>query len=162
MTTPLHTIIANGRTLTAELDGTALVIFVDGQRLGPFERLIRPETRDGIIITHRAGSLSIRQAYGAAIETAWQAHPLGRAATLRGERAALARRLETLHDEEYTLRSREIARGGRMTVIDMTAPIAAAQAALDAFDVAHPDVVAALRAEREARRLENIQAAENA
>jgi hypothetical protein len=158
----IHSITSNGRTLTADVEGTELIISIDGTRLGRLERKSQPETRNGTVVTHRAGDVAIRKEFADAIEVAWQAHPVGRAQALRVRRLALAVRLDSLHDEEHTLRSREIARGGRMATMEMAAQIAAARNALDAFDAEHPQVTEALRAEREARRRENIVAGGNA
>lgn len=166
----IHTIASNGRVLTAELEGDQLVLFLDAKRLGPFVKRFEPVRVSGIVITHRAGNMDIRQVHGEAIEAAWQSFgqaqlgpsPIGRAKALQAERASLAARLDSLREEEYTLRAREIARGGRMTIIDMSGQIGPAQAALDAFDAEHPEILDAIRAKREAMLQENIRAAENA
>lgn len=158
MTDIIHSITSNGRTLTAEVEGAELVIALDGKRLGRFERKAQPETRSGVVVTHRAGDIAIRKEFAEAIEAAWASHPAGQAQALRAERLSLVCKLDALRDEEYTLRAREIARGGRMKVIDMSAQIISAQAALDAFDAEHPEILDAIRAEREARRAENIRA----
>lgn len=160
--TNIHSITSNGHTLTAEVERGELVIFLDGKRLGPLVPKFQPETRGGVVITHRAGDVGIRKEFADAIEEAWKAHPVGQAKMLRAERLSLSCKLDSLRDEEYALRSRMIASGGVLKTVDMSAQIEAARAALASFDEQHPEIIQAIRSERDARRSENVKAAENA
>lgn len=84
-------------------------------------------------------------------------------ATLKLERSALVRTISGIYDDaqaEYERRHdrQDMTAWSAKAEIEATAETVKAE--LAAFDVAHPEVIAAVRAEREAQRQANVAAAE--
>jgi hypothetical protein len=114
--------------------------FAGGYRIGP------------VALTRAEGD-KVRAAEVAA-RAAWEASPAGQRAALVAERRALASRLAGAREAAAFHAERAWERGDEAAGVARArddAAVRAARAALMAFDAAHPEVVAALEAERAER-----------
>jgi hypothetical protein len=156
--------LSSGKTLTLTARDSIGYASVDGKLIESGAPYVCRHATLPAPYTHLVRErVPITAAEAAAIDAT--AKPRPQADTLRDERRALVAALRSARDEQADIRTRAIEHGSMggspMAMLAkadaMDAPIAAQAAAVDAFDVAHPEVIAAIRAEK-ARALADFQA----
>lgn len=154
--------LSDGRTATVTRKGGTWSVQVNGQHYttGTLHELPEPKGP----ATHVIGSrkvIGFTAAEAAELQQTLDTERAAYLATPAGQRTALAADLDLASGAWSTAREHAADTGDWSKVKPAADRMDAAEAALNAFDAAHPDLVAALQADRQAREEESIRAAFN-
>lgn len=152
-----RTLEIGARFVAGSIAGPAA--WIDGvERLAsPVRRLATPVEQDGRTYTHSLGKIAVTDLELEAVRAAVRRLEVGAGPDLAAERAALTDDLAAALDEVERGRERAMAEDAARAIPSYEADpaVIAARAALDRFDVEHPEVIATRGRERAeaARRL---------